>query len=371
MMEKILLKKLYLISVFGAIAAGVLALGIVVIAQFYFIKIVDPSFGLYDILFALIVAGIIFVICLGYIWITNYFIKRNKNAQNVLLKSLTTNSLFSLIPLLTGGVLINLLGNKMSLKIGPETSGELYFLSQHQHPKTLFVFILFPVILFFVNITIHLLLNFVIIIDSKAALELENTRLRMKNMEATYLQLKQQIHPHFLFNSLNTLKSLIRKQPHQAEIYLKRLSDFLRASVTSNDDKLTKLSDELKFCTDYLELQKVRFGDALQFSLNIPEDVQLGFVPGFSIQQLLENAIKHNALTTEHPLFIEFKYTDGYLHVSNNKQKKTINGETSGTGLINLTERYKIISGDEIIIQEDKEHFSVSIKILNHENSHN
>ena len=370
-MKKILLKQLYVISAFITIAAGVLALGIVVVEQFYFIKIIYPSFWLYDILFALIVAGVVFVICLGYIWITNYFRKRNKNTQKVLRKSFITNSLFSSIPLLTGGALINILGNQMAIKIGPEISGELYFLSQHQHPKTLFVFILFLGILFFVNITIHILLYFVIILDSKAALELENTQLKMKNMEATYLQLKQQVHPHFLFNALNTLKSLIRKQPHDAEIYLKRLSDFLRASVTSNDDKLTKLSSELKFCTDYLELQKVRFGDALQFSLDIPEEVQSGLVPGFSIQQLLENAIKHNVFTTEHPLSIELKYADGYLIVSNNKQKRTIVEEISGTGLINLAERYKIISGDEIVIQEDEKHFSVSIKILRHEDSHN
>ncbi|GET25664.1 hypothetical protein NT017_19930 [Prolixibacter sp. NT017] len=370
-MEKALLKKLYIFSVFGSITAGVLALGIVVVSQFYFIKIVIPSFWVYDFLFALIVAGVVFTISLCYIWITNYLGKRHKNFSGLhQIKVLGINSLFSLIPLLTGGLLINLLGNQIAAKIGNDASGELYFLSQQQHPKTLFVVILFIAMLIFVNLTTHLLLYFMLVTDSVAALELENTRLKMKNMEATYLQLKQQVHPHFLFNALNTLKSLIRKQPHQAEIYLKRLSDFLRTSVTSNDDKLTELSSELKFCTDYLELQKVRFGEALQFSINIPDEAQSGFVPGFSIQQLLENAIKHNALTTEHPLFIELKYVGGYLVVSNNKQKKTVNGDTSGTGLMNLSERYKIISGDEIMIKEDDEHFSVRIKVLSHENRH-
>ncbi len=367
-MEKILLKRLYIVSVLGAIIAGVLALGIVVVAQFYFIKIVYPSFWLYDFLFALIISGIVFVISLGYIWFTNYFTKRYKYTARVLRNVFFTNSLFSSIPLFVGGVLLNLLGDQMKSKVGPMASDEFYSVSQHLHLGNLLI--LFFGILFFVNISIHLLLYFVISLDSKMALELENAQLKMKNMEATYLQLKQQVHPHFLFNALNTLKSLIRKQPNQAEIYLKRLSGFLRASVTLNDDKLIKLSNELKFCTDYLELQKVRFGEALQFSFNIPEEVQSDFVPGFSIQQLLENAIKHNALTTEHPLFIELKYTDGYLLVSNNKQKKTIDEETSGTGLMNLAERYKIISGDEIIIREDDEHFSVSIKILSHENSH-
>ena len=369
MMGKILLKRLYIVAVLGAVIAGVLALGIVVVAQFYFIKIVYPSFWLYDILFALIISGIVFVICLGYIWFTHFFTKRYKYTARVLRNVFFTNSLFSAIPLFVGGVLLNLLGDQMASKAGSIASNEFYSVSQHLNLGNLLI--LFPGILFFVNISIHLLLYFVISLDSKAALELENAQLKMKSMEATYLQLKQQVHPHFLFNALNTLKSLIRKQPHDAEIYLKRLSDFLRASVTSNDDKLTKLSSELKFCTDYLELQKVRFGDALQFSLDIPEEVQSGLVPGFSIQQLLENAIKHNVFTTEHPLSIELKYADGYLIVSNNKQKRTIVEEISGTGLINLAERYKIISGDEIVIQEDEKHFSVSIKILRHEDSHN
>jgi len=370
MMEKILLKKLYIISIFGAIAAGVLALGIVVVSQFYFIKIPYSSFWLYDILFALIIAGIVFVICLGYIWITSYLKKREKNPAKAFRRTFLTNALFSSIPLFSGGMLINWLGKQMIIKVGTANSNDLYFISQHQHPKTLFMVILFLAILIFVNLTIHLLLNIAIIIDTSSNLKIENARLRMKNMEATYLQLKQQVHPHFLFNALNTLKSLIRKQPQDAEIYLKRLSDFLRASVTSNENKVIRLCDELKFCIDYLELQKVRFGDALQFSLNVPEEVQSGYVPGFSIQQLLENAIKHNALTTEHPLFIKLNYADEYLTVSNNRQNKTPEGETSGTGLLNLSERYKIISGDEIIIQEDEEQFSVSIKILSHEDSH-
>ncbi len=369
MMGKILLKRLFIVAVLGAIIAGVLALGIVIVAQFYFIKIVYPSFWLYDILFALIISGIVFLISLGYILFIHYFTKRFKDTGRVLRNVFFANSLYSLIPLLAGGLLIHLLGNQMTSKVGSIATNEFYSVSQHLHLG--YLFILFPGILLFVNISIHLLLYFVISLDSKMAIELENSRLKMKSMEASYLQLKQQVHPHFLFNALNTLKSLIRKQPDQAEIYLKRLSDFLRVSVTTNDDKLNKLSNELKFCIDYLELQKIRFGRALQFSISIPEDIQSGYVPGFSIQQLIENAIKHNALTVEHPLLIELKYEDGYVQVSNNKQKKTLDGKTSGTGLINLAERYKIISGDEIIIKEDEEYFSVSIKILNHENSHN
>ena len=102
-----------------------------------------------------------------------------------------------------------------------------------------------------------------------------------------YLKLKQQIHPHFLFNSLNTLKALINKSPDDAEDYLIKLSDFLRVTVSTEYDNIVKIKDELKLCLDYLEMQKIRYGEALQFHIDIPEKiVQTGFVPVFSLQLL-------------------------------------------------------------------------------------
>jgi LytS/YehU family sensor histidine kinase len=205
--------------------------------------------------------------------------------------------------------------------------------------------------------------------EKKAIIESENAQLKIKNIEATYNQLKQQIHPHFLFNSLNTLKTLIRKHPKEAEVYLKKLSDFLRASITLSNENLSKLSDELKFCNDYLELQKGRFGEALQYSIEIPEEVRSGYVPVFSVQHLLENAIKHNALTIENPLLIEVKYDNNRIIVLNNVQGKDHTEDTTGKGLANLAERYRILSGDEIIFKSDDNLFSVSLKILSHEDS--
>ena len=223
--------------------------------------------------------------------------------------------------------------------------------------------------LFFSNTIISLLLNYVVIVDTKTKLELENAQLKIKNIEATYQQLKQQIHPHFLFNSLNTLNTLIKDNPKNAEVFLKRLSDFLRASIMSNNENIVKLSEELKFCMDYLELQKVRFGEALQYVITIPENVKTGFVPLFSLQQLIENAIKHNALTINSPLLIKIEYNSNRIIVSNNIKAKNITDESTGVGLINLAERYKILSGDEVIIEADSNYFSVSLKILSHENS--
>ena len=196
--------------------------------------------------------------------------------------------------------------------------------------------------------------------------------IKIKNSEAYYQQLKQQIHPHFLFNSLNILKALIKKNPGIAEAYLVKLSDFIRASISSSNLNTVKLTDEIKLSLDYLEMQKLRFGNSLEYEINIPEKIKItGSVPVFSIQLLLENAIKHNSLTNEQPLKINVTYHEGTIEVSNNIQYRQSSETTIGLGLANLTERYKILSGNDIIINKNEKTFCVKIKVLHYENSDN
>lgn len=221
-----------------------------------------------------------------------------------------------------------------------------------------------------INMVILIILDLILIRGKQAGIEIENARLKLKNTEALNQQLKQQIHPHFLFNSLNTLKSLINNSPEAAEDYLVKLSDFLRTSISAGKDNVVKVSGELKLCLDYLAMQKIRYGGALQFIIDIPDEhLESGFIPVFSLQLLAENAIKHNALTNQTPLQIKIRYNDGRIIVSNNMRKKVVSETSPGLGLINLAERYNILSGDEIIISNSEDQFSVSIKILTYENS--
>ncbi|HNW50685.1 MAG TPA: histidine kinase [Prolixibacteraceae bacterium] len=218
---------------------------------------------------------------------------------------------------------------------------------------------------FFLNLIILIIQEIALMKDKKAQIELENAQLKTKNTEAFYQQLKQQIHPHFLFNSLNILKTLIKKNPDVAVDYVVKLSDFLRASISSNNANTARLADELKLCLDYLEMQKLRFGDALDFVFDIPEPItKSGFVPVFSIQLLLENALKHNSLTEEAPLHIQVFYQEGKITVTNNLQPKLTSEISTGLGLANLSERYKILSGDEVVIESGEKNFSVTINIL-------
>lgn len=216
------------------------------------------------------------------------------------------------------------------------------------------------------NTMVLLMLDLALLRDKKQRIELENAKLRINNTEATNQQLKQQIHPHFLFNSLSTLQSLIKKDQDKAEVYLNRLSDFLRASLHSGSENTTPLKKELELCNDFLEMQKMRFGDAFTYTVDIPEKIQYTEqIPIFSLLSLLENAIKHNKFTKEKPLEIQVKYEKGIITTKNNIQsKESYSGAESGLGLKNLQKRYAILSGDEVIIENDGKTFSVSIKTL-------
>jgi two-component system, LytTR family, sensor kinase len=222
-----------------------------------------------------------------------------------------------------------------------------------------------------VDMVIIILQDLVVTREKKAVIEMENTQLRLRNAEAANLQLMQQVQPHFLFNSLSTLKSLIGISQEQASEYLVRLSGFLRASLSSNATSLLQVGKELELCADYLEMQQMRFGAALAFSIDIPAEVREGgYLPIFSLQLLVENAIKHNVLTAARPLFISVAYVDGWIRVGNNLQRKQAEVESAGTGLVNLRERYKALSGDVVRIEETGEVFSVYIKVLEYEHSH-
>ncbi|GGA95570.1 histidine kinase [Puia dinghuensis] len=224
----------------------------------------------------------------------------------------------------------------------------------------------FHLILFFSVDTVLLIIQDLVVTRwRKAAVELENARLRASNMEAMNQQLKQQIQPHFLFNSLSTLKSLIRHSPAAADEYLMKLSAFLRRAIDHPGEVVT-VGEELALCVDYLEMQRMRFGEALRFSVEVPAGMQGFDVPVFALQLLIENAIKHNVLTKERPLSIRVVGEGRVITVINNLQLRD-GGEGSGTGLANLRERYRVLGGGEVVVVTSATEFSVSITVLQHE----
>lgn len=217
-----------------------------------------------------------------------------------------------------------------------------------------------------------MLQQIIIIGEKNLRVEKENANLILINMTTINEQLKKQIHPHFLFNSLTTLNSLIKTDTAVAEEYLIKLSSLLRKTINSDDNSLIKIADELIFCTNYLDMQKIRFGTALSFDINIPEDVkENGYVPFLAIQLLVENAIKHNLFTEEKPLHIIVKYQNNYITVINNINLKPLEEKHTGKGLKNLGERYKILAGEDIYYENNSEKYIVKIKVLKNENYNN
>lgn len=221
-----------------------------------------------------------------------------------------------------------------------------------------------------INTMILVLHDSVLLYEHKLYSELELSRLKTANAEAANLLLKQQIQPHFLFNALNTLKALYHSDTETADTYIVHMANFLRASVFRHTSNISGLKEELELLNDYLAMQRMRFGTALNCSIAIPyEEIKAYNLPSFSLQPLLENAIKHNNFTQQDPLNITIVQAGDRLIFSNNIQKKKIKLDSTSYGLANLAERYKLCCGDDIIIEEDEKCFSVSIKLLKHEDS--
>lgn len=221
------------------------------------------------------------------------------------------------------------------------------------------------------NSFIFLIQNFLFHQFEKNRIEMELLQLQAINTKTKNQLLQQQIQPHFLFNALNILKSLIRKYPETAEAYLVRLSDFLRVSITGNKSGLATVQEELKLCEDYIEMQKIRFGNAICYEVQIEDKDECinYYLPFFSLQPLLENAIKHNELTKRNPLHLTINWSGEYITVQNNLQPKKSMETSTGHGLSNLQERYRLLSGDDVIIEERPDYFLVSLKLLKNESS--
>jgi two-component system, LytTR family, sensor kinase len=215
-----------------------------------------------------------------------------------------------------------------------------------------------------INTILLIICNSILASQKQKNAELEIEQLKVNNLEAQKQVLMQQLQPHFLFNTLSVLKSLIKENPDEAENYSVKLSEFLRYSIQEHKKDLVTVEQELKFTNDYIDLQKVRFENSLICHVNVPNEINNKQIPAFAIQTLVENAIKHNSFTEKKPLYIKIEYADNIITVWNNKMLSKAT-ETSGTGLKNLNQRYKLITDNEIIITDDKKEFSVAVHLLN------
>ena len=192
----------------------------------------------------------------------------------------------------------------------------------------------------------------------------EKELLKRESLMAQLNALKTQVNPHFLFNNLNTLCSIIPENPDQAVAFVQQLSKVYRHILEVKDEKSIPLKDEMAVLEAYAFLLKTRFGDNLEIDMQVdPKQMEDLIVP-LSLQLLMENAIKHNIVSQDRPLKIIVKIIDGRLVVSNNLQKKNQIIESTGIGLTNIRNRYKLLTDKLILVSETLNDFTVSIPLI-------
>lgn len=186
--------------------------------------------------------------------------------------------------------------------------------------------------------------------------------LEKDNLEAQYNALKAQVNPHFLFNSLNSLMSLLENNP-KAEQYLQDLSDYLRYVLLSNEHEAVTLKEELENLEKYIHLQKLRFGENLDVEISISVASLNLKIPPLVLQMLFDNCVKHNIISSQNPLKIRISDHDKCITVENNLQKKQTL-ESTGQGLKNIEGRFRFVTGEAIKIVSDDKKFSVTVPLI-------
>jgi len=197
--------------------------------------------------------------------------------------------------------------------------------------------------------------------DSRSRVEQLNIAKAQAELEA----LKNQIDPHFIFNSLNTLSFLITRDPQNARLYNDTLAKVYRYILSNKEKDLVLLKEEVEFISNYFYLLKIRFGEAISMVIEITDLSSEDFlIPPISMQALVENAIKHNEFNEKTPLIISVSVSSNYAIVKNIINLRTYAAATSRIGLGNLDNRYKLITKRNIIIENNFKTFTVKLPII-------
>lgn len=193
---------------------------------------------------------------------------------------------------------------------------------------------------------------------------IEKEQLKQQSLQNELAALKNQVNPHFLFNSLNSLSLLVREDQKAAGKFINKLSFLYRYILQSKDQDLVTVSEELQFLESYVHLIKQRYRDNFNVIINIRKEILQKRIPTLALQLLMENTVKHNQISSEKPLYVSVFDENGYLIVKNKLQERTMPVESTNIGLGNLNSRFKLQMNKEIIILKDDENFIVKIPFV-------
>jgi LytS/YehU family sensor histidine kinase len=217
-----------------------------------------------------------------------------------------------------------------------------------------------------INLTIYMFLYLLYqsFMNRVIAIELERTK--SDHLEARYELLKQQVNPHFLFNSLNTLKSMVEIGDKHSANFIVKLSDFYRYSLESRKKDVVPVQEELQMLEAYFYLLQARFEEGIILQIAISPEHRKTMIPVFTLQLLAENAVKHNIISDDQPLQIKLTSSGNWLVVQNDLQLKSIPEPSTKIGLENISQRYLHLTGRPIEIISDDHFFIVKLPINEH-----
>jgi hypothetical protein len=201
-------------------------------------------------------------------------------------------------------------------------------------------------------------------LERSQAIASENEQLRQEQLEARYESLKQQLSPHFLFNSLSTLGSLIDEAPAAAQQFVEELAEVYRYSLQHGEKTAVSLWEEVTFLRSYLYLLQMRFGESLDVHIDLPEVIMDRRLPPLALQLLVENVVKHNVFTRRQPLRIAIEFeAPSTLLVRNTWQPRQTAAPSSGVGLSNLTNRIRMLHQQQLLVKQSVQEFQVFIPL--------
>ncbi len=288
-------------------------------------------------------------IALGSGWISKKMFSRDENLSKPT-KTYISTLILVMVYILIDVTIINMVWFSITHDIG------LFEIFQHNS----YMYII--VLEFVIGIIIYLIIlskSFITKLDESYKLAQES---KAELDKFRYATLKNQINPHFLFNTLNVLSGLIYKDVDKADDFIGKLANIYRYVLDVQDNEVVSVDQEIAFAKDYLFLQQIRFGNSLTYEISAESENQI--IP-LALQLLIENALKHNSISDESPLSISIKKEGEFIVVENSINLKNEEYFSHELGLNNIKGRYQFLSDKNIIINSDNEKFTVSLPILN------
>ncbi|HEU0110708.1 MAG TPA: histidine kinase [Flavisolibacter sp.] len=220
-----------------------------------------------------------------------------------------------------------------------------------------------------INVIFETLWEVIYLVDKYKDSAHEKELLERMQLMQEFENLKQKVNPHFLFNCFNTLLALIHEDKKQAEIFLDELSKVYRYLLRTNENGMSSLQQEIGFIRSYASLLKTRHGEGFQLNLEVDAALHCYELPALSLQMLVENAVKHNVISKQKPVVVTIASTpDAMLIIENTLAKRMHKSESTGIGLSNIRDKYKLLHRSDFIVEETNDKFIVRLPLLSTKN---